>query len=187
MKQTEFDELRKLIATTEPPHLGPQTRPQAESIPILNQKLDPLLRSLPSETQQAVRSAALLWHDHLDASHTLSQDLASADGSFLHGIMHRREPDYGNAKYWFRRVGQHPAYPELAQRVAAVLKSKAEGELERQLIPRGAWDAFGFVDACEDAVNRPVTDSRHQLLRSIQVAEFEVLLEHICGQARVTK
>ena len=187
MKQTEFDELRKLIATAEPPHLGPQTRLPTESIPVLNQKLNPLLRSLPSETQQAVRSAALLWHDHLDASHTLSQHLDGANGSFLHGIMHRREPDYGNAKYWFRRVGQHPAYPELAQRVAAVLKSKAEGELERQLIPRGEWDAFGFVDACEDAVNRPVTDSRNQLLRSIQAAEFEVLLEHICGQARVAK
>jgi hypothetical protein len=179
-----LEALKRLAATPEPPRLGPQPRPNTESLATLNQRLRPQVDSLPAETQAAVRSAVLLWHDHLDASHTLSQSLASPDGSFLHGIMHRREPDYGNAKYWFRRVGRHAAFPELARRVSALLKQEGEGALGQQLLPKGQWDAFAFVDACEDAADRAETDARVQLLRAIQAVEFDVLLAHICGATR---
>ena len=38
-----------------------------------------------------------LWllHDFLDESHSLSQEITTDTGSYWHGIMHRREPDYG--------------------------------------------------------------------------------------------
>ena len=57
-----------------------------------------------------------LWllYDFLDESHTISQSLDTLEGSYWHGIMHRREPDYENAKYWFRRVPVHPIHAELA-------------------------------------------------------------------------
>ena len=55
----------------------------------------------------------LLW-DYLDESHHVSQSLETPEGSYWHGIMHWREPDYGNSKYWFRRVGQHAIFPQLA-------------------------------------------------------------------------
>lgn len=50
-----------------------------------------------------------LYVDELDKSHTISQGIQDATGSFWHGIMHRREGDFGNSHYWFRRVGAHPA------------------------------------------------------------------------------
>src|SRR5262249_40608970 len=52
-----------------------------------------------------------LWirFDFLDESHTLSQEIETPTGSFWHAIMHRREGDFGNSKYWWRRVGKHPA------------------------------------------------------------------------------
>lgn len=51
----------------------------------------------------------------IDRSHTLSQDITNHEGSFLHAIMHRREGDFSNAKYWFNRVGQHPVIDQLQE------------------------------------------------------------------------
>lgn len=50
-----------------------------------------------------------LYVDELDHSHRISQGIEDATGSFWHGIMHRREGDFGNSHYWFHRVGKHPA------------------------------------------------------------------------------
>src|SRR5690606_9031346 len=77
----------------------------------------------------------LLLSDQLDASHTWSQQVETPDGSFWHGIMHRREGDYSNAKYWFRRVGRHPVYEPLAT-AAASLVAATGGE---SLLPSGPW------------------------------------------------
>src|SRR5262245_53176291 len=48
-----------------------------------------------------------LWllHNYLDESHGISQDVETPGGSFWHAILHRREPDAWNSKYWWRRVG----------------------------------------------------------------------------------
>lgn len=54
-----------------------------------------------------------LYVDELDRSHSLSQNIASPTGSYWHAIMHRREGDFSNAKYWLRSVGEHPVIREL--------------------------------------------------------------------------
>lgn len=146
------------------------------SAAALNARLDALFgeTKLASTQQALIRSLLLLWHDQLDASHELSQGIENADGSFIHAIMHRREPDYWNAKYWWRRVGAHPAFPEIGKRVGELLQTNGAGELGAQLLPGGRWDAGAFVDACEQAAS----SSRHiDLLREIQRIETEVLLE----------
>src|SRR5262245_28830658 len=51
-----------------------------------------------------------LWHDFLDESHSISQDLSITEGSWWHAMMHRREGDFWNSKYWLRRVGRHAAF-----------------------------------------------------------------------------
>ena len=73
---------------------------------------------------QACVAGLWLRFDFLDESHAISQEIKTATGSFWHGIMHRREPDYDNAKYWFHRVPNHPVFGPLcaAARVAASLR-----------------------------------------------------------------
>lgn len=46
-----------------------------------------------------------LYVDDLERSHTISQNIHTPAGSYWHGIMHRREGDFWNSKYWFRKAG----------------------------------------------------------------------------------
>lgn len=184
MPETEKSNLTaqvlSVLATPDLPALGPEMRKGVKPAKTITSDVNALIKGEDSITQAKVRSAALLWHDHLDESHTISQDLHDRDGSFLHGIMHRREPDYGNAKYWFHRVGAHACFPEIAREAGTLLDGKRETELKNQLCPHGEWDAFAFVDACEQANRRDANPARKQLLQEIQRIEFETLLEHIC-------
>ena len=131
---------------------------------------------LAGERRALVCSLLLLWHDHLDASHELSQGIASADGSFLHAMMHRREPDYWNSKYWWRRVGNHPAFATISKRVSEFLIEHTPCESAKKMMPGEAWDACAFVDACEEA-EQGGNEAQRTLLREIQRIEFETLLD----------
>ena len=179
MSDQTTTQFKQLLATPEPPALGPQPRAGVLTEAALNARLDLLFSKtkLPPQQQELIRSLLLLWHDHLDASHNISQGFENADGSFVHAIMHRREPDYWNAKYWWRRVGPHPAFPEIARRVSerfAGSRRRGEADLATKVLPGGKWDACAFVDACEAAVG---VAEREAMLREIQRVETEVLLE----------
>ena len=56
-----------------------------------------------------LQAAIWLYVDDLERSHAVSQGINTEEGSFWHGIMHRREGDFSNAKYWFRRAGSLPS------------------------------------------------------------------------------
>ncbi len=43
-----------------------------------------------------------------DAAHEIVQAIDSPVGSYLHGILHRAEGDYSNARYWFIRSNGLP-------------------------------------------------------------------------------
>ena len=175
--------LTALFDTPEPAELGPGPRTGVSGEQELERKLQEIFLSnvLPKENQQLLRALVLLWHDHFETAHSISQDIANADGAFVHGILHRREPDYGNAAYWFRRVGQHPAFPVIAERAQKPMEK--EKQLQKELTPGGTWNPFGFIDACEKA-NRPGAASEDKdLLREIQQIESHALLELFCKPA----
>lgn len=153
--------LEPVFNFADPSGLGPEQRDSAMSVTAVMATVD--------GESALIQSAALLWHDHLDESHNFSQDIPSADGSFLHGIMHRREPDYSNAKYWFNRVGTHPAYPEILNRATQLV---AGTSLEN--LAGTQWDAAAMVDAVSDV---RVGSDEYVLLQQVQRVEFELLLE----------
>jgi hypothetical protein len=85
--------------------------------PITAQKIKELLerRALHGTKQEA---GLWLLAGELDRSHSVSQSIGDRDGSFWHGIMHRREGDFSNAKYWFRQAMRHPIEPLMTSRIA---------------------------------------------------------------------
>ena len=117
------------------------------------------------EAARACLSGLWLYHDFLDESHTISQDLPSWYGSYWHGIMHRREPDASNAKYWFRRVEANPVYELLASE-ASELRMTLEG---------GKWDPFALVDQCER--ERGQRTEGEMICRRVQLREMQLLFD----------
>ena len=115
--QTYAPAIVELLQSEVSSDLGPG-KSQADARPALA-RLTPESVCAPhaiKDMDMARACLAALWlrHDFLDESHRISQDIENPTGSFWHGIMHRREGDFGNAKYWFRRVGKHPIFEPLA-------------------------------------------------------------------------
>ncbi|MDP6042560.1 MAG: hypothetical protein QGG64_28670, partial [Candidatus Latescibacteria bacterium] len=124
-------------------------------------------------------SAVWLYHNFLDTSHTISQGILTETGSYWHGIMHRREPDFSNSKYWFHKVGYHAIFDTLCQE-AAQIASSADGAPEA-LASQSSWDSAGFVDLCADALEgRSAHDTS---CREIQQREWELLFDYSYKQA----
>lgn len=75
-----------------------------------------------------------------ECAHDIAQHVETANGSYWHAIVHRIEPDYFNSQYWFRRVGRHPVFAQIAplwtpdsfaQQVQQAIESKDNRKIER--------------------------------------------------------
>jgi hypothetical protein len=114
----------------------------------------------------ACLAGAWLVHDFLDDSHSISQNVDTPTGAFWHGVMHRREGDFSNAKYWFRRAGRHEVLAELGTSLPEL---------------GGQFDPISFVDACQAAVR--TGGSAADFCRRAQQAEWELLFDFCYRQA----
>lgn len=134
----------------------------------------------------AMAAGLYQWIDLLDESHEAAQSIEGEgpdrDGDYWHAIMHRREGDFGNSAYWFRRVGSHPVFPDLREYTLA-LSSDAGLADDPTIDPlvRGiasSWDPGQYVDACQTAVRGKATPAATAFLQDVQRTEMELLLLH---------
>ena len=170
--------LVSLLDTPEPAHLTMKPRAGTMSVEEINDAVAKIFAGseAPRLAREAARAAVLLWHDHFEASHEIAQDIENADGSLIHGILHRREPDYSNARYWFRRVPPHPSFDCVVGKVKVALLTGAMESEAKQIIPNDKWHPLGFMDFFENALNRD--HARYELLfRQFQRAEIECFLQ----------
>ena len=129
---------------------------------------------------EACHAALWLRHDYLDASHTISQGIDTATGSYWHGAMHRREGDYWNSKYWFRRVGEHPVFAELETVVKHTFGDFQETGL---FLPADGqrWDPFHFIDLVERTIGSG--SDTEDLCKNVQRLEWLMLFDYTYRQA----
>ncbi len=118
----------------------------------------------------------LLRYNWLKASHALSQSVLNATGSYWHGIMHRREPDYGNAKYWFQKAGSHPIFPLLANAAHELNDAFRHVPEAGFLSELTSWSPGAFVDLCENVIDSG--SEAEQLAVRIQREEWDLLMAY---------
>lgn len=159
-----------LIDTAGPAALDRGPRAGVAAAATLERALAPHLAGMTSERRAAALALALLWHDDLDGAHQLCQAHEDdADCNYVHALLHRREGDFANAKYWFREVGTHPAY-------VLVARAAAESGYPT-LVTGGVWRPAAMVDACAAAVGDD--PAKQTALLRLQAAEFRALGTHL--------
>ena len=104
-KTEAFEQLRKRLSTREPPPPLSPAAPFDTKLTALIDKLDVPLAS---------KACLHLLNDDSTRSHEIVQSQEGvATFDYLHAIVHRREGDYSNSKYWFRQVGAHPVWAKV--------------------------------------------------------------------------
>ena len=124
--------------------------------------------SAACEAVALVRAALLYAHDAVDEAHRIAQDGATGAASYLHGMIHRREGDFDNARYWFRRAGRLGFFDDLHQAV-----SNFSPDMAKQL----NWDPYLFTGLCEQDKFGD-RDLRTELV-ALQRSEFEAFFDSV--------
>ena len=175
------DDIKQIIETAKLPDLA-------------NRRANPSLNSQITAWIQANRSASArnssspekvdlilagLWllEGDLDASHERSQKWETPTGSYWHAIMHRREGDFGNSKYWYRRIKKHPA----AQHFQELLQSQnLYPEHTKELSGKKDLLAFleSWVDLNQQTIRNPNDSTRVSAVTELAWLEWQILMYH---------
>ncbi len=104
--------LRPLFEVLPLPHAMPDLLPDRAAASDVCEAVALVLGTPVFAGRPHLAAGLWLYADELERSHRISQGLNDPLGAYWHAIMHRREGDFGNAKYWYRAAGTHPTLPD---------------------------------------------------------------------------
>ena len=106
--------------------------------------------------------------DYIWEGHEIVQDYPELEASWWHAFMHRMEGDYGNAAYWYRRVGEPQQYTALFD----LIKDLSLDSTVSVIQDSSKWDPFEF----NGLINKyqATNESSLQLVHNL---EFKFLFE----------
>ncbi|MBX3422296.1 MAG: hypothetical protein KF752_12145 [Pirellulaceae bacterium] len=137
---------------------------------------------LISEQSVSGHVAAALWllACDLERSHAISQLLHDPSGSYWHAIMHRREGDYSNSKYWIRQAGRHPVFSQLAHVVRQRQPELAEELANQPTASRQSNSDAAWVESLVDTVHYACTctSARSDLMVLVGWWEWQLLFAY---------
>ena len=123
---------------------------------------------LPDAPLPLLRAGLFYYHNAIEDSH---REAARAEGdlaAYWHGMVHRREGDFDNARYWMRRAGEQPIFQELHGRAA-----EGAPNMGRQ----SNWDPFLFVNLCEQY--KYGAHEYRKEIGTLQRVEFAVMFDYV--------
>jgi hypothetical protein len=147
------------LSTQEPP-------PDKQLIKRIAATGDREIAEVDSPEVKCIRSLLFLLAGGLDHAHRIVQELSTTDAAYIHGMIHRIDDDFDNARYWFGRASMEAATAEMYRRAAANSLTVASHPI---------WDPILVTEMVEESRMQGVTDE----LRAVLRIEFEVLLQFL--------
>ncbi len=153
----------------------------AATVPSLIAALDQATPHADASTRGCLHAGLWLLADDLPTAHKICQDIPTAHGSAWHAHLHRREGDFSNAKYWWRRAydlaWQAPGNPPMHEQVTAALRRPPQELLAWHKELRSSYDPSHFVDLVEKHHDDP-NPALTTILQQVQRLEWgELFLE----------
>lgn len=125
---------------------------------------------------QCLVAGMWLWHDWLEEAHRLVQPIPTETGNFWHAVMHRREGDFDNSRYWYARCADHPAMAILAAQSGDIINAHPADKTLLRLAWNG-WNPAVMVDLVQQVHQKP-EDPRYVIAVRLQQLEWRVLSGH---------
>jgi hypothetical protein len=151
------------------------------------------VETVSSVPGHAMLAGLWLWHDGLEESHLIVQkspgDFSPLGGkqleewtatfAYWHAIIHRREGDFSNSKYWLARCRAHPVFARIAAELPNII---AKSDPRAGRLAAGGWNPGAMVDLAEQIHDHP-DDPLHSMAVAVQRLEWKSLFAYCAQQA----
>ncbi|MEZ6095654.1 MAG: hypothetical protein R3C03_15735 [Pirellulaceae bacterium] len=174
--QNELLVFETLLAQNPLRHLSPQIElPDPSELSAIWQTIH---EDLNCNWRKSMSCGLWLLLGEWEKAHEVSQDLNSPEGAYWHGIAHRIERDFWNAKYWFRQLGGHPVSDTLLDFVQHTTHGSTMPWSELNTWYFGSW-----IDWYESAKSPELM----KIADAIATAEWRFLMRYSVKQIRASQ